>query len=295
MSTLYETFLAIGEMLEINAQDLIAFANEDTIGGYHSDPMKARWPIGSVWEVDGKILYAIVRALKPAQCLELGTYHGCSATHIASALKQNGHGTLLCIDNDLGPAAFLQTKFPDIVKLLNFDLDHYQPQATPTFDFVFEDGMHTADMVEKLYRRVLPAIKAGSVVISHDAGHFLVGGDVREGIGRVVQGAKVFETTPSDCGVSIYRKPQVTIPDRMKASTWDIEPPVRHAQEFINTSEEKAIEIFGAPLNALSRAELEAALEARGFEVSDVTRADGKDARPRNSDIVAFLEELNSL
>lgn len=52
------------------------------------------------WHYDHpRILYALIRALKPKTVFEVGTYRGYAACYMAQALKDNEVGHLWCIDN----------------------------------------------------------------------------------------------------------------------------------------------------------------------------------------------------
>ena len=90
---LQNTLAAIAADWGFDADALIAYADEDEIGGYPE-----RWPGGSLWSVEGQTLYALTRALKPARVVEFGTWQGCSGSHLAAALVANEHGTLVCVD-----------------------------------------------------------------------------------------------------------------------------------------------------------------------------------------------------
>lgn len=46
-----------------------------------------------------KVLYGLIRALKPGICVEIGTYRGYAACYMARALQENNSGHLYCIDN----------------------------------------------------------------------------------------------------------------------------------------------------------------------------------------------------
>ena len=50
------------------------------------------WPGGSVWEEEGRLLYGLVRALKPEVIVEIGSLVGCSTSHLALACRRNGRG-----------------------------------------------------------------------------------------------------------------------------------------------------------------------------------------------------------
>jgi hypothetical protein len=52
------------------------------------------------WHYDHpRILYALMRSLKPKVAVEVGTYRGYAACYMAQALKENGAGHLYCIDD----------------------------------------------------------------------------------------------------------------------------------------------------------------------------------------------------
>lgn len=52
------------------------------------------------WRYDTpKTLYGLVRTLRPAVCVEIGTYRGYAACYMARALQENGQGVLYCVDN----------------------------------------------------------------------------------------------------------------------------------------------------------------------------------------------------
>lgn len=45
------------------------------------------------------VIYGLIRSMKPAVCVEVGTYLGFGAAWMAKALQENGSGHLYCIDN----------------------------------------------------------------------------------------------------------------------------------------------------------------------------------------------------
>lgn len=52
------------------------------------------------WHYDHpRILYALIRSLKPRVCVESGTYRGYAACYMALGLQENNSGHLYCIDN----------------------------------------------------------------------------------------------------------------------------------------------------------------------------------------------------
>jgi predicted O-methyltransferase YrrM len=220
-----QTITAIANQLRLDPVELDLWANEDLIGGYHADERYRKWPTGSIWGVEGQILYALIRALKPDSVLELGTYHGCSATHILAALKANGKGTLVCVDNGsnapYAPAIghLIPDELRDIVTLIDRDVVEYVQDTTQSYDFIFEDAMHSPAQVEAIWSAAVRGLlNPGGVMVSHDAMHFLVGDDVLRGIGEALVSVPTSDwpytylTEPSDCGLAIWRKskPDVT-------------------------------------------------------------------------------------
>lgn len=52
------------------------------------------------WHYDHpRILYSLIRSLKPRVCVEVGTYRGYAACYMARALQENNSGHLFCLDN----------------------------------------------------------------------------------------------------------------------------------------------------------------------------------------------------
>jgi len=52
------------------------------------------------WNYDHpKILHGLIRSLKPAVAVEIGTYRGYAACYMARAIQENNCGHLFCIDN----------------------------------------------------------------------------------------------------------------------------------------------------------------------------------------------------
>lgn len=134
--------------------DLIAYADEDHEGG-----RRAGFDDWSIDPDEGKLLYALVRALKPAKLLEIGVREGASTAHLLAAIEANGDGEL--ISYDIAAVSLKRTnhKWTAVqADALTADL--------PTADFVFEDSQHglsySLELFEKL-RAMNPRI-----LITHD-------------------------------------------------------------------------------------------------------------------------------
>lgn len=186
---------------------LIGYAGEDTIGGWHPDPALRRWPVGSVFEVEGKALYALTRALRPQNCVEIGIQDGCSASHIAAALKANGSGHLTSIDRG-NSGSLIPDRLRPYIRIISGHAQHYIPEhyADDSLDFIFEDADHSELLSYTIGTLAKTKLKIGGILVAHDISQFLVGADVRAGYDRAGLDYRVFDIEPSDCGLMIWRR-----------------------------------------------------------------------------------------
>jgi predicted O-methyltransferase YrrM len=266
---------SIGSAFGFDADTLIDYAALDPHGGYHPKEGGDGFPIGSIWRVEGQILYALVRALAEQTrniiCLELGTHRGCSATHIAQAIEDAGNGGMV-VGVDLNGAAgdLIPAHLRHRVELMNVDMFKYLPQQKPaTFDFILEDGSHGADDVAKVWNAAHTLLKPGGLILSHDAEHFVVGADVREGIARagyfgVMPPARTYLIEPSDCGFAIWRKPFDGLPGDVLVNEPDAETPKRKNDELPTVGS-----LLETPdLSTMTIAELKQFADKRGIELT---------------------------
>lgn len=205
----------IATAFDLDADTLIDCTHEDSYGGYHAS-YDDGFPVGSMWRVEGQVLYALVRAIKPISVLELGTSRGCSATHILQAMYQNGGGMLDCVDNGSQVATIgdlIPPHFAGNYEIHNMDMAQFIASAPDaSYDLILEDGMHEPGQIEMVWRAAYRLLRPGGVILSHDAEHFIVGAAVREGIARAgyfgaVPPARTVLIAPSDCGYAYWRKP----------------------------------------------------------------------------------------
>lgn len=186
---------------------------EDPHGGYHAD-YEDGFPSGSLWRVEGQILYALVRVLKPANVLELGTWHGASATHLLQGLYDNGDGLLDAVDNraygdivigDMIPDALRPRMTPHASDLMTF----IEASPDDRYGLIFEDAMHTSEQVAHVWSHAVRLLRPGGMIVSHDACHPIAGPVVRDGIAQAGYGDKALYMLiePSDCGLALWRKP----------------------------------------------------------------------------------------
>lgn len=218
---LNETLNLLALQLTLNPDDLIRYAAEDVMGGYHIDESQRSWMQGSVWEVEGKTLYALIRALKPEAVVELGSWEGCSTTHIATALSINGRGRVTAVDMNAGAGGSFPPNLAALRTPVTGDaIAWLATQDDESIDFLFEDTSHSADMCAAIASLCKTKLAPGGVLVMHDAGHdfaFVGGGqkinspvglEVRSGIERALGNAfRVYLAEPSDCGLAVWQKP----------------------------------------------------------------------------------------
>ena len=200
--------------------EMIRYAALDPHGGYNS-AYDDGFPTGSLWRVEGQALYAIVRALRPASVLELGTWHGASATHLLQGIHDNQYGGLTCVDSRAYGDIEIGGMIPALLKKNAFitltRIEQFIPRALKEgwrYDLIFEDGMHDAEQVAFIWQHADKLLNPGGMIISHDAMHAIAGEAIREGIARAgyVNGDGMGNSVmnvliaPADCGFAVWRK-----------------------------------------------------------------------------------------
>lgn len=182
---------------------MLDHARRDGIGGFPEE-----WPGGSIWDGEGRILYALIRTTGMRKALELGTGHGCATSHMARALKENG-GVLVTVDKpdsiDLASFTISEDLAPNVLRVLEDGIE-WTRRNTIGFDLIFEDGPHTFEFTRDAIKAILPCLRAGSFVLVHD-----VFGPHEEqvwpGLKAALPDAKRVLVDPSPCGLGYWRKP----------------------------------------------------------------------------------------
>ncbi|KGI68538.1 class I SAM-dependent methyltransferase [Mycolicibacterium rufum] len=117
----------------------------------------------------GRLLYALVRAAKPATVVEFGMSLGISALHLAAAVRDNGHGHVITTELSAAKVAaatetFIATGLDDLVTVLAGDALETLPTLEGAVDFVLLDGW------KELYLPVLellePRLSSGALVVA---------------------------------------------------------------------------------------------------------------------------------
>jgi predicted O-methyltransferase YrrM len=117
----------------------------------------------------GRLLYALVRATKPATIVEFGMSFGISALHLASGVRDNGTGRVVTTEiNEPKIAAakqtFSDTGLDDLITVLEGDALTTLAELDGPVDFVLLDGW------KELYLPVIkllePRLSPGALVIA---------------------------------------------------------------------------------------------------------------------------------
>ena len=186
-----------------DAHELIAYANEDTIGGYPE-----RWYTGSLWDVEGRTLYAIVRALRPARVVEFGSWKGCSGSHLAAALVANDYGELVCVDPYAPHIEWFAPELRSRISIIGATAEHWLANNTlNNVGLLYEDTYHARETVASVWTAARERMPAGGVAISHDALHETSWAEVQAGMSQAVGDAwRAYMIEPSDTGLGMWRK-----------------------------------------------------------------------------------------
>lgn len=219
MPTLNEVLYRLAVQIKADGSELIRYAQEDTIGGYHNEPAHSIWPTGSIWGSEGQILYVLTRHLKPAKVVEIGGWRGCSATHIAKALMANGRGHLWSFDNGTqggNHGDMIPNELREFVTLVGEDgIKNVQAMEASSVDLLFEDAMHDTPSVLAIALEAKRVLRNGGLLVNHDgakdfawAGGGMrvgsrVGVEVRDGLRQAEMKYYEYITEESDCGLTV--------------------------------------------------------------------------------------------
>lgn len=210
MTTLSETLTLIAEQLSLDAAKLRDYAALDMWTGW--DNGAGEFPIGSLWAVEGKTLYALIRVLKPETVVELGTHYGASSTHILEALRANGSGQLTSVDIQESAGSMIPAHLRERLAQVHHDaVTWLAAQPAESIDIIFEDLFHNESDCEDVGKLAKIVLKPGGVLVAHDALHFVVGEGVQNGFTAAGLDYKMYLSEPSDCGLLVWQKPAAPV------------------------------------------------------------------------------------
>lgn len=203
---LNESLTAIAAQLDLDTDALIRFANEDYFTGW--DNGAGMFPMGSLFGVEGKTLYALVSTFQATNVVELGTQYGASTSHIALAMQKRGVGKLTSVDIQEALGANVPDDLRAFVNFVHQDAIAYLKSLPDnSVHMLFEDLWHTAEMCEAVGREAMRILVPGGVLVAHDALHWVVGEGVRAGYDAAGIDYRMYLVPPSDCGLLIAQKP----------------------------------------------------------------------------------------
>jgi predicted O-methyltransferase YrrM len=129
------------------------------------------------------LLYGIVRSLKPAIAVEIGSARGKSACFVGMALKENGTGRLYAIDphtrtewNDIESVDTYdimrkhleKLELTDVVTIVREHSASLSTDVPSPIDLLFIDGDHSYEGVRTDWMTFAPRMRASGLVVFHD-------------------------------------------------------------------------------------------------------------------------------
>lgn len=120
---------------------------------------------------NGMFLYMLVRMLKPARILEIGTANGLSTLFFAEALKENGLGTITTLEAqshayEEACAYFSEWGHEERITSLCGDAKVLIPSLDGKYDLVFVDAMKKE--YGEYMRLIKPLIHSGTSIVVDD-------------------------------------------------------------------------------------------------------------------------------
>ncbi|MFH9069007.1 O-methyltransferase [Streptomyces alboflavus] len=119
----------------------------------------------------GRLLYNLIRAVRPATVVEFGTSFGISTLHLAAAVRDNGTGHVISTELSAAKAAaarrtFAETGLDDVITVLEGDARDTLAARTDPADFVLLDGWK--DLCLPVLRLLEPRLAPGTLVVADD-------------------------------------------------------------------------------------------------------------------------------
>ena len=125
----------------------------------------------------GRLLYTLIRAVKPKTVVEFGMSYGISTLHLAAAVRDNGFGHVVTTEMSAAKiaaarATFEETGFEDVVTVLEGDALQTLPKhldadgAESAVDFLLLDGWK--DLYVPMLRALEPRLAPGALVVADD-------------------------------------------------------------------------------------------------------------------------------
>jgi len=123
-------------------------------------------------DLEAEITYLLVRELRPAQVVEIGTFYGWSTTWLLSALRDNGAGHLHSFDmvdhvRSTVPAELAADRWT----FTQGDIKERLDQLPASTDYLFVDADHGKRFGEWYTANLFPRMASGTPTSVHDVYH----------------------------------------------------------------------------------------------------------------------------
>jgi predicted O-methyltransferase YrrM len=124
----------------------------------------------SIWEPEGRILYALVRHHQPRLIVEVGTRGAYSTSWMAAAMNANGFGRIVTIDHAEYPRDHIPEPLRERIEFVVADGLQAEIPDEP-IGMLLEDGAHTYEFTRAVLERYDPNRRI-PVVCVHDVCQF---------------------------------------------------------------------------------------------------------------------------
>ena len=119
----------------------------------------------------GKLLYNLVRAIRPATVVEFGMSFGISTLHLAAAVRDNGTGRVITTEMSKEKIAaarstFAETGLDDLITILEGDARENLADVEGPLELVLLDGWK--DLCLPVLRQLEPRLRPGALVVADD-------------------------------------------------------------------------------------------------------------------------------
>ena len=163
--------------LQANSPEQISMINENSVLKTAELPYLKGLP--TIYSISAELLmperlllYGLVYGLKPAVCLEIGTFHGGSSLLICAAMDDSDFGRLVCVDPNPKIATADWEKISHRASLVRASSPEALPQAVELagqpFDFAFVDGDHSYEGLQRDIEGLLPLLAPDAYLLCHD-------------------------------------------------------------------------------------------------------------------------------
>ncbi|MER8157186.1 class I SAM-dependent methyltransferase [Streptomyces sp. NPDC094472] len=123
----------------------------------------------------GKLLYNLIRAIRPATVVEFGMSFGISTLHLAAAVRDNGTGRVITTELSKEKIAaarrtFAETGLDDVITVLEGDARETLADLDGSVDLLLLDGWK--DLCLPVLRMLEPRLRPGTLVVADDIDQF---------------------------------------------------------------------------------------------------------------------------